>query len=408
MAHYALICPPFYSHVRVFEALAEALAARGHRATFVLNAGGERLVATGGPGVVTTGPGGDLDRIIKRAAQPNGPLGILRTVADTAGLTAALCRDGPALLKAIGAEAIIGDQMEPAAGLLAAHLGLPLVSVACALPVNAAPGVPLPFLGWPYDPSPAGLKRNRAGEKVAAFLLRRQRRTIEAWAARFDLGRRTTMEDCVSPILQLSQCPAGLDFPRPPHPHFHAVGPIRKAAPEASLPFDIDPKRPFVFASLGTLQGHRLDIFKVVASACRRMGAQLLVAHCGGLSAAQAACIGADFVTDFAPQAAVLARADACMTHGGMNTVLDALQAAVPLLVIPIAFDQPGIGARVVHHGVGRMLPRRGLTPATLESALRPLIERPEATARAAWLGREIAKAGGATLAARLVEEATA
>ncbi|GGD32135.1 nucleotide disphospho-sugar-binding domain-containing protein [Aureimonas glaciei] len=408
MAHYALICPPFYSHVRVFEALAEALAARGHRTTFVLNAGGERLISSDGPAVVTTGPGGDLDAIIKRAARPNGPLGILRTVADTARLTDALCRDGPALLKAIGADAIVGDQMEPAAGLLAAHLGLPLVSVACALPVNAAPGVPLPFLGWPYDPSLAGLKRNRAGEKVAAFLLRRQRRTIEAWATRFGLAPRTTMEDCASPLLQISQCPAGFDFPRPPDPRFHAVGPIRKATSDEALPFGLHPKRPFVFASLGTLQGHRLDIFKTVASACRRIDAQLLVAHCGGLSEAAAYSLGADFVTDFAPQAAVLARADACVTHGGMNTVLDALQAAVPLLVIPIAFDQPGIAARVVHHGVGRMLPRRGLTSTAVAAALRPLIEKPEATAKAAWLGREIAKAGGATLAARLIEEATA
>jgi zeaxanthin glucosyltransferase len=408
MAHYALICPPFYSHVRVFEALAGALAARGHRATFVLNAGGERLLAQGGPGVVTTGPGENLDQIIQRAARPNGPLGILRTVADTARLTDALCRDGPALLKGIGADAVIGDQMEPAAGLLAAHLGLPLVSLACALPVNTAPGVPLPFVGWPYDPSPAGLKRNRAGERVAGFLLRRQRRTIAEWAARFDLGRRATMEDCLSPLLQLSQCPEGFDFPRPPHPRFHAVGPIRKAAAEAELPFRLHPRRAFVFASLGTLQGHRLDVFKTIASACRRIDAQLLVAHCGGLSEAAAYSIGADFVTDFAPQAAVLARADACVTHGGMNTVLDALQAAVPLVVIPIAFDQPGIAARVVHHGVGRTVPRRGLTSAAVEAALRPLIERPEATARAAWLGREIAGAGGAALAARLIEDATA
>ena len=408
MAHYALICPPFYSHIRVFEALAEALAQRGHRSTFVLNAGGERFLAAGGPDVVTTAQNGaDLDAIIQRAAQPNGPLGILRTVADTARLTDTLCREGPALLAAIAADSIIGDQMEPAAGLLAAHLGLPLVSLACALPVNSAPGIPMPFLGWPYDPSAAGLKRNRGGETVAALLLRRQRQTIKDWAARFDLGPRSTLEDCCSSLLQLSQCPESFDFPRPHHQRFQTVGPIRKSAAEVALPFDIDPKRPFVFASLGTLQGHRLPIFKAIASACRRIDAQLLVAHCGGLNKADAHSIGADFVTDFAPQAAVLSRADACVTHGGMNTVLDAMQASVPVLVIPIAFDQPGIAARVVHHGVGRTVSRRGLTSAKVEAGLRPLLERPDATAQAGWLGREIARTGGATLAARLIEEAT-
>ena len=409
MAHFALLCPPFHSHIRVFEALAGALAARGHQTSYLLNAGAELLLSPGGPAAFTVGDAGiDLGAITRRAARPNGPLGILRTVADTAALTDALCRDGPAILSRLGVDAVVGDQMEPAAGLIAAHLQLPQISLACALPVNTAPGVPLPFLDWPFDPSPEGLKRNRGGERVAALLLRRQRQTILAWSARFGLSRRSRLEDCLSPLLQISQCPAAFDYPRPAAPGFHAVGPIRKRA-VASTPLPaIDPARPFVFASLGTLQGHRLSIFQTIATACRRLDAQLLVAHCGGLSQAEAASIDADFVTDFADQAAVLDRADACITHGGMNTVLDALQRQVPLLAIPIAFDQPGIAARVVHHGVGRTVPRRGLTSAAVEAALRPLIERPEATARAAWLGREIAEAGGAALAARLIEEATA
>jgi zeaxanthin glucosyltransferase len=48
-----------------------------------------------------------------------------------------------------------------------------------------------------------------------------------------------------------------------------------------------DPGRPFVFASLGTLQGQRFGLFRRIAKACRRLDAQLLVAHCGGLDAAR-------------------------------------------------------------------------------------------------------------------------
>ncbi|RYE85938.1 MAG: hypothetical protein EOP19_08180 [Hyphomicrobiales bacterium] len=178
-------------------------------------------------------------------------------------------------------------------------------------------------------------------------------------------------------------------------------------AAAASLPFAIDPARPFVFASLGTLQGHRLDIFQAIATACRRLGAQLLVAHCGGLTPEQAGTIDADAVTDFANQAAVLDRADVCVTHGGMNTVLDALQRRVPLLVIPIAFDQPGIAARVVHHGVGRMRARRGLTAAKVEMDLRALIGSTGTRNAALALGRDIgADQHGAQRAADLIEAA--
>lgn len=406
--HFALICPPFHSHIRVFEALAGALAARGHRSTFVLNAGADRFLSDRSLPVRTVGATGtDLGAVIRRAASPNGPLGILRTVADTAALTDALCRGGPAALEAIDADAVVGDQMEPAAGLIAARLGVPLVSLACALPINAAPGIPLPFLDWPYDPSARGLTRNRRGERVARFLLRRQRETIGRWSQAFDLAHRSTLEDCLSPLLQLSQCPSSFDFPRPADPVFHAVGPIRAdGAAAAELPFAIDADRPFVFCSLGTLQGHRLGIFKAVAKACRALDAQLLVAHCGGLDEAEARSIGADFVADFAPQAAVLARADVCVTHGGMNTVLDALQAGVPTLVIPIAFDQPGIAARVAHHGVGRKLSRMWSTVHKVEADLKALLGDPSYRAKAGAIGRTIPASGGGAQAARLIEEA--
>ena len=406
MARFALICPPFLSHVRVFEALAERLAARGHESAFVLNAGADRFVGAGVP-VHCVGGAADLDAIIARAARPNGPLGILRTVADTARLTDALCRDAPSVLRRIGAEAVIGDQMEPAAGLIAAALALPFVSVAAALPVNRAPGIPLPFLGWPFDPSREGLKRNRGGERIAALLLRRQRRTVEGWAARLRLPPRSTLEDCLSPTLQIAQTVPGFDFPRPASGTFHAVGPIRAwaRAQDAPLPFAVDPKRPLVFASLGTLQGHRAGIFRKIARACRRIGAQCVVAHCGKLSPRQAASIDADVVADFLPQEAVLARAAACVTHGGMNTVMDALGAGVPLLAIPIAFDQPGIAARIAYHRVGETLGRVTLSSGAIEASLRRLIASSEMRESARAIGREIAVSGGTALAADLIEE---
>ncbi|HEX8416986.1 MAG TPA: hypothetical protein VF641_05215, partial [Methylobacterium sp.] len=260
MARFALICPPFLSHVRVFEALAGRLAARGHDVVFVLDAGAKRLVE--GPfevrGIAPVA-GLDPDQLLRRAARPTGPLGILRTVADTAALTDALCREAPAILRAGNFDAVIGDEMEPAAGLMADSLGLPFASVAAALPVETVPGMPPPYLGWPYDPSKKGLKRNRGGARIAAIFLTEQRRTLERWAERFGLPPRATLADCLSPTLRLSQTVAGFDFPRPVSPIFHAVGPIRAGAGPgaAPLPFSPDPSRPLVFASLGTLQGHR-------------------------------------------------------------------------------------------------------------------------------------------------------
>ncbi|MBO0905940.1 glycosyltransferase [Jiella sonneratiae] len=418
MTAFALFCPPYYSHLRLFEALAEELISRGHAVNFIVNAGAAAMVGLSGPGILVHEVGRRSDeamrRLVSRAGNGRNPLSILRTVRDSARLTDEFCRKAPALCRSLGIEAILGDQMEPAAGLVAAHLGLPHVSVAAALPVHDDPTVPLPFLDWPYDPSEAGLKRNRGGVMVARILLRRQNRTIARWAERFGLPPRHSLADCLSTTCQISQLTESFDFPRQASPRQatsirHAVGPIRAAARGGgTLPIRRDPGRPLVFASFGTLQGHRLRLFRKIAEACRRVGADCVIAHCGALDAAAAATIDARLVTDFVPQQAMLAEADLCVTHAGINTVLDALAAGKPMLAIPMAFDQPGIAARIVHHGVGLRPARGHLSVASLADCLERLLQTPSFTANARRIGADIRDSGGVRQAADLIEATAA
>jgi MGT family glycosyltransferase len=410
VAHFALICPPFLSHIRAFEALGGALVARGHRATFLHQADVGPSIRNTAIGFKPLGrgshPPGSLAASLARAARPVGPIGLLRLIHDVSRTTDMLCREAPAALREVGADAVIVDQMEPAGALAAEGLGLPFVSVACALPVNREPAIPLPFLSWPFDPSPRGETRNRGGAQVSDLLMREQSGVIARHAAAFGLPQRRTLADCLSPFAQISQTVPGFDFPRRELPAcFHAVGPLRPPSEdEQELELPISPNRPFVFASLGTLQGGRAAIFRKVAQACRDLDVQLLVAHCGGLGAREAESLGATWVTDFAPQRAALRRADVTVTHAGLNTVLDALACAVPLLAIPIAFDQPGTAARIVHAGVGVRLSRRTLTRGKVRAALERLLADPSYRSRARRIQAEIDASGGAARAAEIVE----
>jgi zeaxanthin glucosyltransferase len=405
--HFAIICPPFKSHIAVFEAIGKELGRRGHRTSFLVNKGAERCVSGGFD--VHHVEGTDerrLDAIVARASRPSGLLGILQTVHDTAVLTDAICRHAPAHLEALGVDAILGDQMEPAAGLVARHLGLPLISIACALPVERDAGIPLPFLPWPYDPGPEGIRRNRGGERVARLLLTEQRRLISKWALRFGLQEPVDdLQACVSRLATIAQTTAAFDFPRRnANQSLHMLGPLRSANKGGSIPFAVDPNRPFIFMSLGTLQGHRYRLFRAAAIACRALDVQLLVAHCGGLSEKQENALGATWVTDFAPQRAVLERADLCITHGGLNTVMDALEFGTPLLALPIAFDQPGVSARILHHGVGLRLSPRFLTVDRMKNAISELLSDSRYAERARNVGESIAVAGGVQKAVSLIE----
>ncbi len=417
MSHFAVIAPPFTSHFRALEALAAPLLARGHRVTFVHQADARALLREPRLGFEAVGaashPPGSLARIVARAARPGGPLGLRRVIADLAAGTDMLCREAPARLQALGVDALIADQMEAAGGLIAEHLGLPWVSVACALPVNREPRLPLPVMPWGYAQTPFQLQLNDSSSRVYDHLMAPHARVIEAHAAAFGLPARRALHECLSPYAQISQTVSAFDFPRAALPgHFHALGPLRPPShhePALELP-GLD-ARPLVFASLGTLQGGRLGLFRRIARACRDLELQLLLAHCGALDASAERLLerdGATWVTDFAPQRAALARADIAVTHAGLNTVMDALLAGTPMLTLPIAFDQPGVAARVVHHGAGlRLLPALASRRA-LRQGLQRLLAEPAYAARAAALGEAVHHAGGAVRAAQIIEAVAA
>jgi MGT family glycosyltransferase len=399
-------------------ALSLALHARGHRITFLqrpdaaayLNDGRLDFHAVG----AASHPPGSLAQSLRRAANPGSPLGLRRIIDDMAGTTTMLCRELPAAFERLRIDAVLGDQMEAAGGLVAESLGLPFVSVACALPVNREAGIPLPVMPFDYAVGERALYMFEGSARVYDWMMTPHRRAIEAETRRLGIPVRAALHECLSPLAQISQTVADFEFPRK-HlpPGFHHVGPLRAASQQSPARIEalpaIDPNRPFIFASLGTLQGHRFDLFKRIAKACRQLDAQLLVAHCGGLDARRAAALekcGATWVCAFAPQEAALARADAVVSHAGLNTALDAVASNTPILALPIAFDQPGVAARIRHAGVGLSASPRFAGAAQLAQQLRRLMEEPGFKERCAWLADSVRQAGGSARAASIVEAA--
>ena len=415
MTHFAVLAPPFPSHVRAIEALAAELLDRGHRVTWVHQPEVRSLLRD--PRIRFEAVGTDRARpgalaaMIDRAARPGGPLGLSRVIRDVADNTDLLCHEAPSVLRRLRVDAVIADEMEAAGGLLARALGLPCVSVACALPVHREPRLPLPVMHWGLARDEAGLHLNHHSTRAYDWLMRPHARVIARHAEAFGLPPLASLADCVSPLAIVSQTAGAFDFPREAAPaHLHHVGPLRpRGQAAAAWPPEWAPPsgRPFVFASLGTLQGGRFGLLRRIARACHAEGASLLLAHCDRLDAAQAEALqraGAIWVTGFAPQQEAIARADVVVTHAGLNTVMDALAAGKPMLLLPIAFDQPGVAARVVHAGAGvRVLPLLA-SVAALRRGLRALLSDPSYAQRARALGEHVRAAGGTPRAADIVE----
>ncbi|MFT0182013.1 nucleotide disphospho-sugar-binding domain-containing protein [Pseudomonas benzopyrenica] len=410
--HVALISPPLPSHLSTHLVLGEALVALGHRVTLLHQVEvGDRTLPAGiqfqAIGA-TSHPRGSLGPLLARTASSK-PWSVFGVIADMARNTELFCREGPTVLRDLGVDCLIADQMEPAGGLLGDHLGLPYASLACAVPMNREPHLPLPTLPFAYPGTERERQIVQGATQVFDLMMRSQGKVIQRQAQAFGLGDRRTLDDCFSPYLQLSQCLPGFDFPRrAPPPHFHEVGPLRSpAVREQRLELEIDPRRPFVFASFGTLQGGRLPLFRRIAQACRQLGVQVLIAHCGRLDPSAERRLlddGATWVTDFAPQEAAIARADAVITHGGFNTVLDALAAGKPMLALPMVFDQPGIARRLERVGAGICLAPRLASKARLTQALGAVLADPGYRQAAERFVPITQAAGGISAAARLVD----
>jgi zeaxanthin glucosyltransferase len=420
MAHFGVVGPAFYSHHAALVALAGELVARGHRVTFFQQPDVRDFVRDPRLGFHAVGadshPPGSAARILQRAANPGGPLGLRRVIQDMADATAMLCRELPPAFEALGIDAVLADEMEPAGALVAEGLGLPFVSIACALPVNREPGMPLPVMPFDWGLDPRTLKMVDGSTRVYDWMMGPHGAAIADAARRFGLPPKRGLHDCLSPLAQISQTVAAYDFPRREAPaHLHHVGPLRptgrdRAAIERRPPLpSIEPGRPFIFASLGTMQGGRVRLFERIARACRQVDAQLLVAHCGGLDAAGERRVlraGATWICDYADQPAALARADAAVSHGGLNTVLDAIAAGTPMLALPVAFDHPGSAARMRRVGAGLVASPRLAGPGHMAAKLRRLLHDPGFRQRLASLAAEVKAAGGTPRAADIVEEA--
>ncbi|MFE1322952.1 macrolide family glycosyltransferase [Kitasatospora phosalacinea] len=110
-------------------------------------------------------------------------------------------------------------------------------------------------------------------------------------------------------------------------------------------------------------------------------------------------------VHPWVPQRAVLAQADAFVTHAGMGGCGEGLLAGVPMIAVPQAAEQFMNADRLVELGVARRIDTADATPQALRSALAELVGDPRVAARSRELRARAASEGGTARACDLIEQ---
>ena len=185
---------------------------------------------------------------------------------------------------------------------------------------------------------------------------------------------------------------------------FQFVGPCCAFRPDAPpFPFERLDGRPLVLVSLGTVYGRRPDFLRKCMEELAHGPWQVVLATGGDASgdSSMGDRAPANFIVrPSVPQVDILRRAAAFVTHGGMNSVQEALYYGVPLVMAPQAADQFWISARAAELGAGLVLDASRLPAGAIRASVAKVLTSAGYASAAARIAQSLHKAGGHTKAA--------
>lgn len=414
MLHLGFLTFSVPGHLNPSLTLAAALSDLGHRVTFFslpdgiekIEQAGYRAECYGGEQFSAE----DVSGWLRQLGEMSGIRAVRFTVEMLRRQGEVALRDLPDRLSSQHLDGLVIDQIFPAAAVLAQASDLPYVSLSNALPLDRDPTIPPIFSHAGPAQGIWGRWGNRSLYRLADWLSRPIVQQVKEYQVARRLPPARTGLDLVSDLAHIIQIPACFDFPREPMVRpWHFVGPLhsRQTRAATDFPWDqIDETRPLIYASLGTLQNRLRHVFEIIAAACAELPVQLVMSLGGSADPEEyPPWPGDPIVVRFAPQLELLQRARICVTHAGLNTTLESLARGVPMLAIPVTGDQPGVAARIVYHGVGSRLRLRKVTVRRVQREIKMLLDQPGYAQRAAAMQAAIGQCGGATEAARIIEQ---
>ena len=415
MAHIAMVVPVWIGHLNPMTTLGRELQRRGHDVSVLsFPAAAERVHRAGLNHETigeTTFPPGEWERRTLELSRLRGLRAARYTIHWIAGITHVMLSELAETVSRQRFDGIVADQVCFGAECAAETAGVPLVIACNALPVHFQPDIPVHTQTWPWKTDRFSQYRNRLVQQLLLFVARSVFRPIQQDLAAKGRtwNQRHHLNEIPPSLAHVAQLPACLDFPRRHAPdHFHHTGPWHEAgtANEAGFEWDWLDGRPLVYASLGTLQNGLDHLYQLILDACADLPLQVVLTL-GRENGARPQRIPANArVLGYGPQVALLKRASMVITHGGMNTVLEALAQGLPLVALPIANDQPGIAARIRHTGVGDWVPLRRLSPALLRATVQRIRTDPVYQLKARECAKQLGGNDGAQVAAMVIEEA--
>src|SRR5262245_11424424 len=394
------ICLGLPGHLNPMTTLARQLQARNHEVVFLYSSG------AGGLPFVPSPEKDHIKENRQEASRKQGEDALQFSVRSVLAQTGAILKSLPAIVKANGIDALMIDTVQFYAELGAMQLSMPYVHVANGVHWDYSGYTPLCLYGWPHETTPASLARNRGGVAKWATLLNSLNGGIREHAQSVGLKIDwNDLDSTISPLASITQVPRAFDFESSHWPsQFHHTGPFHnngKGRDKVDFPWERLTGEPLIYASMGTILNGRVDVFRaILAAVAKNKNLQLVLSIGDQIDPEQIGPIPKNaIVVKRAPQLELLKQATACITHAGLNTVLESLVQGVPQLAIPVTYDQPGVAARIAHNKTGAVTSLDKLTADHLAFLLNEVLTDPTYRENARKLQEAIREANGLSLA---------
>jgi MGT family glycosyltransferase len=313
-----------------------------------------------------------------------------------------------------GVEALVLDTTHFFLELVPISLNIPYVHAWNVLNVDFSGATPNCLFSWPHENTPEAILRNAEGLQWLGSQLAPIAEVAMPYAEK--MGLTVDWNDplaTVSKLAIISQIPWEFDYPGIQWPaHFHYTGPFHDGGGREPIPFPWEKltSKPLIYASLGTLVNGLEHVYRTILGAVGTLSETQVVVSVGkNIDPAELGPIPSNtVVVRTAPQIELLKRAALCITHAGLNTALEALAQGVPMVAIPIGYDQPGVAARIAYHQAGEFVELEDLTVERLSELIRRVLTNPGYRDRARHFENVIARTRGLDVAAAVIEEAFA
>ena len=417
MSHFGILSSPLTGHLNPILSVAYELKKRGHHITvFGISDIENKVKLAGDLDFCLIGKEkytqGALTKIFATQGKLLGLAGVRNIYKIFQKFTELHFEEAIAAIEASNADILIIDQALIEGETIASSLKLPFINVCGCILLNSDPQLPNFYTSLKYDPSWWGRLRNKIVNRYVAWatistfmpLIKK----IVEFRKEHHFENELDIDLIWSKKAVICQQPREFDFPRILPEQYHYVGSLisQDARPQIDFPWEKLNGKPLIYASLGTLQNQLIWLYQMIADACTEFDVQLVIAlGNSSLPLKLGDSLGSPLVVQYAPQLELLKKAILCITHAGLNTTMECLTNAVPMVAIPITNDQPGVAARIAWTGTGEVIPVKKVSVEKLKSAIAKVLTDKSYKENALKLQEANERGGGVHKAADIIEQ---